>query len=135
MSGDYSPPDGYRGKLLDRLVKEKLRTWSLVKVKKKDGSHYEGVLLPRSQHTADDYLTIKVDTGYNIGIRLPDDATSTSLPLLPPLTRVRSSSVDSSAICPILSPTSRDCLSRVSLSICSSLYSLRFDSLRSGMTA
>jgi glutamyl-tRNA(Gln) amidotransferase subunit D len=75
MSEEYQPPDGYRGPLLDRLVGAKLRTWSMVQVNKTDGSHYEGVLLPRSVHTADDYLSIKVDTGYNIGIQLPDDAT------------------------------------------------------------
>ncbi len=71
---EYKPPDGYRGRILDRLIQEKIRTWSIIKVNKTDGSHYEGVLLPRSQHTSDDYLTIKVDTGYNIGIQLPDDA-------------------------------------------------------------
>ncbi|MCK4756934.1 MAG: Glu-tRNA(Gln) amidotransferase subunit GatD [Thermoplasmata archaeon] len=74
MSEEYQPPDGYRGPLLERLVKEGLRTWSVVRVTKKDGSHYEGVLLPRSVHTSDDYISIKVDTGYNIGIRVPDDA-------------------------------------------------------------
>ncbi|MCK5024564.1 MAG: Glu-tRNA(Gln) amidotransferase subunit GatD [Thermoplasmata archaeon] len=61
--------------MLERLIKEGLRTWSKVSVTKKDGSHYEGVLLPRSVHTSDDYISIKVDTGYNIGIMLPDDAT------------------------------------------------------------
>ncbi len=74
MTGEYQPPDGYRGPLLDRLVKERIRTWSVVRVKKTDGSHYEGVLLPRSVHTSDDYISIKVDTGYNIGIQLPEDA-------------------------------------------------------------
>lgn len=75
MNDDYRPPDGYRGPLLDRLVKEGLRTWSMIRVTKKDGSHYEGLLLPRSVHTSDDYISIKVDTGYNIGIMVPDDAT------------------------------------------------------------
>ncbi len=75
MSEEYQPPDGYRGPLLQRLVEAKIRTWSVIQVNKTDGSHYEGVLLPRSIHTSDDYLSIKVDTGYNIGIQLPDDAT------------------------------------------------------------
>lgn len=57
------------------MVKEGIRTWSVVRIKKNDGAHFEGVLLPRSENTSDDYLTIKVDTGYNIGIQLPDDAT------------------------------------------------------------
>lgn len=75
MTEDYKPPDGYRGKLLDRLISEGLRTWSVVKIEKSDGAHFEGVLLPRSVHTSDDYLSLKVDTGYNIGTQLPDDAT------------------------------------------------------------
>lgn len=57
------------------MISEGLRTWSVVKIEKSDGAHFEGVLLPRSVHTSDDYLTLKVDTGYNIGTQLPDDAT------------------------------------------------------------
>ncbi|MDO9537833.1 MAG: Glu-tRNA(Gln) amidotransferase subunit GatD, partial [Thermoplasmata archaeon] len=79
MSDEYHPPDGYRGPILERLVKAKLRTWSIIRVIKKDGSHYEGVLLPRSVHTSDDYISMKVDTGYNIGILLPDDAEITEI--------------------------------------------------------
>ncbi len=75
MKSSYVPPDGYRGKLLERLIREKIRTWSIVKIEKEDGAHFEGVVLPRSVHTSDDYLTLKVDTGYNLGIQLPDDAT------------------------------------------------------------
>ena len=51
MTEEYKPPDGYRGKLLDRLVREGIRTWSVVRIRKTDGAHYEGVLLPRSEHT------------------------------------------------------------------------------------
>jgi glutamyl-tRNA(Gln) amidotransferase subunit D len=57
------------------LIKEGLRTWSVVRVKKRDGAHFEGVLLPRAENTSEEYLTLKVDTGYNLGIQLPDDAT------------------------------------------------------------
>ncbi len=57
------------------MIREKIRTWSVVRIRKTDGSRYEGVVLPRSDHTSDDYITMKVDTGYNIGIQLPDDAT------------------------------------------------------------
>jgi glutamyl-tRNA(Gln) amidotransferase subunit D len=66
-------PEGYRGDLRERLIKEGVRTWSKVKVLKGDAT-YEGVLLPRSQHTSDFYVTLKVDTGYNLGI-LVDDTT------------------------------------------------------------
>ena len=66
-------PEGYRGALRQRLIKEGIRTWSKVKVLKGDAT-YEGVLLPRSQHTSDFYVTLKVDTGYNLGV-LVDDTT------------------------------------------------------------
>jgi glutamyl-tRNA(Gln) amidotransferase subunit D len=75
VSGEYTPPEGYRGRLLERLTRERIRTWSEIQVRKPDGAHFKGVVLPRSMHTSDDYLTIKVDTGYNVGIQLPDDAT------------------------------------------------------------
>ncbi len=64
-------PEGYRGELRDRLIRENIRTWSKVKVKK-DSAIYEGLLLPRSVHTDDDYITLKVDTGYNLGILVND---------------------------------------------------------------
>jgi glutamyl-tRNA(Gln) amidotransferase subunit D len=60
-------PEGYRGALRDRLVNDGIRTWSKVKITKGKAT-YEGLLLPRSQHTADDYVTLKVDTGYNLGV-------------------------------------------------------------------
>ena len=65
-------PEGYRGPLRDRLLKDKIRTWSKVSVKKGD-AEYEGLLLPRSQHTDDNYITLKVDTGYNLGILIDEE--------------------------------------------------------------
>ncbi|MCE7741847.1 MAG: Glu-tRNA(Gln) amidotransferase subunit GatD [Candidatus Heimdallarchaeota archaeon] len=70
---NITDPEGYRGPLRERLIKDKIRTWSRVEVNKGE-AHYEGLLLPRSQHTDDDYITLKVDTGYNLGI-LVDDQT------------------------------------------------------------
>ena len=67
-------PEGYRGNLRERLIKDKIRTWSRVEVHKGD-ARYEGLLLPRSQHTDDYYITIKVDTGYNLGILVDDQTT------------------------------------------------------------
>lgn len=66
-------PEGYRGILRERLVREKVQTWSKVKITK-GKARYEGVLLPRSQHTADDYVTLKVDTGYNLGVLIDKNA-------------------------------------------------------------
>jgi len=66
-------PEGYRGVLRERLIREGIRTWSKVRVRKGNAT-YEGLLLPRSEHTADDYVTLKVDTGYNLGVLLDDEA-------------------------------------------------------------
>jgi glutamyl-tRNA(Gln) amidotransferase subunit D len=60
-------PEGYRGALRERLLVEGIRTWSKVRITKGNAT-YEGVLLPRSQHTSDFYVTLKVDTGYNLGV-------------------------------------------------------------------
>lgn len=65
-------PEGYRGTLRDRLIKDHIRTWSRVNVQKGD-AHYEGLLLPRSQNTNDYYITLKVDTGYNLGILVDEN--------------------------------------------------------------
>ncbi len=65
-------PEGYRGALLERLIKQGIRTWSKVRITKGD-ARYEGLLLPRSEHTDDVYVTLKVDTGYNLGVLIDDD--------------------------------------------------------------
>jgi len=65
-------PEGYRGHLRERLVHERIRTWSKVRITKGKAT-YEGLLLPRSQHTADDYVTLKVDTGYNLGVLVDEN--------------------------------------------------------------
>jgi glutamyl-tRNA(Gln) amidotransferase subunit D len=70
---EKNEPEGYRGVLRERLVHDGIRTWSKVRISKGNAT-YEGLLLPRSQHTADNYLTLKVDTGYNLGV-LVDEAT------------------------------------------------------------
>lgn len=70
---EKNEPEGYRDALRERLVREGIRTWSKVKITKGNAT-YEGLLLPRSQHTADTYVTLKVDTGYNLGV-LVDEAT------------------------------------------------------------
>jgi len=71
-SAEDDGPEGYRGALRERLLEEGIRTWSMVKVTK-GNAMYEGVLLPRSQHTADVYVTLKVDTGYNLGVLVDDN--------------------------------------------------------------
>lgn len=72
MSNNNTGPEGYRGALRERLIKEGVKTWNQLRIKKGEAV-YEGLLLPRSEHTADDYVTIKVDTGYNLGVHIDDD--------------------------------------------------------------
>ncbi|WP_457558420.1 Glu-tRNA(Gln) amidotransferase subunit GatD [Candidatus Harpocratesius sp.] len=67
-------PTGYRGKLRERLLREGIGVWSVVKVSR-GNAVYEGVILPRSEHTSEDYLVIKVDTGYNVGVKITNDCT------------------------------------------------------------
>ncbi|MHA1685679.1 MAG: Glu-tRNA(Gln) amidotransferase subunit GatD [Candidatus Heimdallarchaeaceae archaeon] len=67
-----SEPEGYRGALRERLIREGVKTWNQLRIIK-GSAVYEGVLLPRSEHTADDYVTIKVDTGYNLGVHIDDE--------------------------------------------------------------
>jgi len=67
-------PIGYKGELRKRLEKEGVGVWSEVTVKKGDAT-YEGVILPRSDHTSEGYLVLKVDTGYNIGVKITPDTT------------------------------------------------------------
>jgi glutamyl-tRNA(Gln) amidotransferase subunit D len=69
---DNGGPDGYRGPLRERLVRERIQAWSKVRITK-GRARYEGLLLPRSQHTADDYVTLKVDTGYNLGVLVDEN--------------------------------------------------------------
>ncbi len=69
---NVNEPEGYRGVLRERLIKEQIRTWSKVSVKKGKAT-YEGLLLPRSQHTDDGYITLKVDTGYNLGVLIDEE--------------------------------------------------------------
>ncbi len=63
----YQPPEGYRGELLKKLVSKKIRTWSEIRITK-GKAKYEGILLPRSLNTDERYITLKVDTGYNLGV-------------------------------------------------------------------
>ncbi len=70
-STKVNDPEGYRGDLRERLIRDGIRTWGRVRVSK-GSAVYEGLLLPRSQHTVDTYVTLKVDTGYNLGIHVDE---------------------------------------------------------------
>jgi glutamyl-tRNA(Gln) amidotransferase subunit D len=58
---------GYKGKGKDILQKNKIAVWDIVKVKT-DKREYEGIILPRNEYSTPDYIEIKLENNYNIGI-------------------------------------------------------------------
>ena len=58
---------GYKGKGKEILEKNKIAIWDIIKVKTKEGE-YEGIILPRNEYSAPDYIEIKLENNYNIGI-------------------------------------------------------------------
>ncbi|MDH4213770.1 MAG: Glu-tRNA(Gln) amidotransferase subunit GatD [Candidatus Thorarchaeota archaeon] len=67
MSLDES---GYSGLVLEKLSTSKIRVGDTIRIKQ-SGAEHTGVLMPRSQIGGDSlHLVIKLDSGYNIGIRV-----------------------------------------------------------------
>ncbi|MFQ6095621.1 MAG: Glu-tRNA(Gln) amidotransferase subunit GatD [Candidatus Bathyarchaeia archaeon] len=66
MSGTFQ---GYRGEALKVLKRAGAEIEDHVRIIK-NGMVYEGILIPRSEHSDDKHLVIKIKSGYNIGIRL-----------------------------------------------------------------
>jgi len=58
---------GYKGKTKALLEKNKINIWDIIQLKTKKGD-YEGILLPRNEFSAPNYIEIKLDNNYNIGI-------------------------------------------------------------------
>ncbi|MFX1443125.1 MAG: Glu-tRNA(Gln) amidotransferase subunit GatD [Promethearchaeota archaeon] len=58
---------GYKGKGKEILKKNKVDIWDIIKVQIKEGE-YEGIVLPRNEYSAPDYIEIKLENNYNIGI-------------------------------------------------------------------
>ncbi len=58
---------GYKGEALSLLKKFDAKVWSEVVLSTKEGK-FEGIILPRSEQLNDKHVTLKLPTGYNIGI-------------------------------------------------------------------
>jgi len=58
---------GYKGKAKELLEKNKIEVWDVLRVTTESGES-EGILLPRSEYSAPDYIDIKLENNYNIGI-------------------------------------------------------------------
>ena len=65
---------GYVGALRELLIQKNIGAWSIVRINK-GNAVYEGVVLPRSENTSEGYLVVKVDTGYNIGVKIDESCT------------------------------------------------------------
>ncbi len=58
---------GYKGQGKEILEKNKVAVWDIIKLKTKEGE-YEGIILPRNEYSAPDYIEIKLENSYNVGI-------------------------------------------------------------------
>ncbi len=66
---------GYGGLVLEKLLQANIHVGDRVRVTHR-GQRYEGTLMPRAQVGADpDHLVLKLDSGYNIGIRVTREST------------------------------------------------------------
>jgi glutamyl-tRNA(Gln) amidotransferase subunit D len=65
---DAQPYKGYREPILAILKKNKVEVWDKVRIETPKGT-FEGLILPRSTTEDPDHLVIKMDIGYNTGVR------------------------------------------------------------------
>jgi glutamyl-tRNA(Gln) amidotransferase subunit D len=65
---------GYSGLVLEKLSAAGVKIGDTIMIRK-DGKEYNGVLMPRAQIGSDpDHIVVKLNTGYNIGIRLTNQS-------------------------------------------------------------
>ncbi|MHA1725473.1 MAG: Glu-tRNA(Gln) amidotransferase subunit GatD [Promethearchaeota archaeon] len=60
---------GYKGKTKKFLQDYELEIWDILQIKT-DTTTYEGILLPRNEYSHPDFVEIKLENNYNIGIRV-----------------------------------------------------------------
>ncbi|TFF88611.1 MAG: Glu-tRNA(Gln) amidotransferase subunit GatD [Promethearchaeota archaeon] len=60
--------EGYYGALRKKLEDSNVEIWNRIKIISED-EHYEGILLPRGDYDSPDYYYLKLDNGYNVGIK------------------------------------------------------------------
>ncbi|MFX0060827.1 MAG: Glu-tRNA(Gln) amidotransferase subunit GatD [Candidatus Hermodarchaeota archaeon] len=85
------PLPGYKGEVRSLLEKAGVKVWSEVEVRNpRRGMNFRGILLPRAEYTAQGYINLKVDTGYNVGIKLEPNMLVEELGYLPGEYRVPS---------------------------------------------
>ncbi|MFW9821795.1 MAG: Glu-tRNA(Gln) amidotransferase subunit GatD, partial [Candidatus Thorarchaeota archaeon] len=59
---------GYKGEGKELLEKYKINIWDIIQIKTAKTS-YEGIVLPRSEYSAANYINVKLENNYNVGIK------------------------------------------------------------------
>lgn len=62
---------GYKDEGKKLLEKNKIEIWDIVQIKTVK-TNYEGIILPRSEYSAPNFINIKLENNYNIGIKVSD---------------------------------------------------------------
>jgi glutamyl-tRNA(Gln) amidotransferase subunit D len=62
---------GYKGKSIDILKKYKIEIWDIIQITT-NKTQLEGIIMPRSEYSAPDFIEIKLENNYNVGINVSD---------------------------------------------------------------
>jgi len=62
---------GYRGEGKKLLENYKLEIWDIVQIST-EKTQYEGIILPRIEHSAPNFINIKLENNYNIGVKVSE---------------------------------------------------------------
>jgi len=62
---------GYKGKSIDILKKYKIGIWDIIQITT-NKTQLEGILMPRNEYSAPDFIEIKLENNYNIGINVSE---------------------------------------------------------------
>jgi len=62
---------GYKGNSIDLLKKYKVEIWDIIQITT-NKTQLEGIIMPRSEFSAPDFIEIKLENNYNVGINVSD---------------------------------------------------------------
>jgi len=62
---------GYKGKSIDILKKYKIGIWDIIQITT-NKTQLEGILMPRNEYSAPDFIEIKLENNYNVGINVSE---------------------------------------------------------------
>ncbi len=62
---------GYKGKSIDILKKHTIEIWDIIQITT-NKTQLEGIVMPRSEYSAPDFIEIKLENNYNVGINVSE---------------------------------------------------------------